>query len=326
MSFRLLEDFYDKLRKFGLEYFGRYYSTYRAVVVDNKDTEFMGRIKVRIDEFGKDDYPYWVRPKFCLMSKNRGLYVIPDIGDYVWISFQNGDLRFPIYEGNNNVDVYEVPGEMKTNYPNRRGIKTKSGHIVFLDDTTGKETILVRHKDNSYFMFDSDGGIIFGTEGGNYVYIDKDKNIQIRNADGGGIYIGDGKISIINKDGNIVDVSDAGINLMTGKQISVFGNAILLGIGANNPATGGGVYKADTEMLSQLGALLTSLSGLSVAITTYISTSTPLIGSLVDPSAKEIITALNTVLTTMNTTLISLQTFITYLQTTAPSKSVMAKG
>lgn len=326
MSFRLLEEFIEKIKLFGLEFFGRYYSIYRAIVVDNKDDEYKGRIRIQIDEFGSKPYPYLAMPKFQLMYKDKGIYIVPDIGDYVWVSFQNGDARFPIYEGNNNLNVFEVPDEFKTNYPNRRGIKTKAGHTIFIDDTEGKETIVVKHKDNSYFMFDKDGGIVYGTEGGNYFYMDKKSNIQIRIYDGSGLYISNGQISIINKDGNILNIGGSGIDMITSNQVSVFGNSILLGVGANMPATGGGVYKADAEMITKLGVLLTSITALSTAMATYLSTSSPLVGSLVDPSAKAIVTALNTMLGVMQTTLISIQEFITYLQTQAPSKSVMAKN
>jgi hypothetical protein len=320
--------FIESLRLFGLEHFGKFYSIYRGIVVDNNDPEQRGRVLVKIPEIGENPIPTWAESKFYLQSGNKGIFIPPNIDDIVWVSFRNGDIRYPIYEGGYLTE--QVDKTFQINYPNRRGIKTQAGHTIIIDDTKGDEAIIVKHKDNSYFMFDKDGGIIFGTSDGNYVSLSKvDGGIQIRNKDGNSVFIGSGGIQVIDKNGNYVNVNGT-IDLISSQFVNIVSNlnvmasTVSLGSNAQNPVTGGGVFINDATMRTQLSTLLASITALITATGVFITALSAGTFGVSDPAAKGIFTAMSTYMSVVSTTLVAIQQFLTYLQT-AESKSVKAQ-
>jgi len=95
----LLARFINKVTKFGLEEYGRYYSCYRGYVADNNDPEYMGRLKVNVPEIhGKGVPNYWAWSKGIYAGNQEGFYVIPKKGDSIWVSFEAGDPSKPVWE------------------------------------------------------------------------------------------------------------------------------------------------------------------------------------------------------------------------------------
>lgn len=89
----------DTFKMVGMEYFKRYYSSYRGIVVKNDDPEYLGRITLKCPfVYGNETFDEWVFPKGIPSGKNWGLYAIPNEGDMVWVSFENGDSRKPLWE------------------------------------------------------------------------------------------------------------------------------------------------------------------------------------------------------------------------------------
>lgn len=91
--------FQETLKLYGIEYFGRYYGHYRGKVYDNKDPQFQGRIRITCPTV----YPigespdYWAYPIGLPSGKEYGFYTMPSVGDPVWIMFEGGDPRKPIW-------------------------------------------------------------------------------------------------------------------------------------------------------------------------------------------------------------------------------------
>lgn len=95
----LFVQFKQTLAKYGLEYFNKYYSLYEGVVYDNADPENQGRIVLKVPSiYGNTALEKWARPRGMFIGKQKGLFAIPAIGDSVWVSFLNGDPRFPVWE------------------------------------------------------------------------------------------------------------------------------------------------------------------------------------------------------------------------------------
>lgn len=124
------------LIKYGLEWFNVYYSRYRGEIVDNEDPEFRGRLKIKVPQVFGDDVPeYWALPVGMFSGNKIGLFAIPAVGDSVWISFENGDPRYPIWEyGWFKKD--EVPDEAKVdgNKPSNIVLQSSTKHRIELDD------------------------------------------------------------------------------------------------------------------------------------------------------------------------------------------------
>ena len=101
------------VRKYGFEYFGLYYGTYRGVVVDNKDPKKLGRVKLRVPQLASDNkIEYWAWPKGQVSGKDFGDFFIPPKGSPVWVECENGDPRHPIWLGGHWAkENGEVPSE-----------------------------------------------------------------------------------------------------------------------------------------------------------------------------------------------------------------------
>jgi uncharacterized protein involved in type VI secretion and phage assembly len=70
---------------------------YAGTVVDVEDPGKLGRIKVRVPAVygaGGADLDAWARP--CFPS---GHFFVPDVGDHVWVAFENADPSFPVWIG-----------------------------------------------------------------------------------------------------------------------------------------------------------------------------------------------------------------------------------
>lgn len=158
----------NKLKKilvnFGLEWFNVYYSRYKAEVVDNEDPDFRGRLKIKVPQIFGDNIPeYWALPVGMFSGNNIGLFAIPAVGDSIWVSFENGNPRYPIWEYG-WFKENEVPEEAKVdgNKPSSIVLKSKSGHIIELND-----------KDNLVRITDSNSNIIEMNETGVSIVSDK---------------------------------------------------------------------------------------------------------------------------------------------------------
>jgi hypothetical protein len=55
-----------------------------------------------------------------------------------------------------------------TIYPNNRVIESEAGHVIEIDDSTGKERIQIYHKSGSYLEMLADGSVIIKSIGNNY--------------------------------------------------------------------------------------------------------------------------------------------------------------
>src|SRR5215813_7878222 len=70
-----------------------------ALVTQNEDPEGLCRVKVRYPWHGKPADSYWARLTMPMAGKDRGLVLIPEVGDEVVVGFEREDLRFPYVLG-----------------------------------------------------------------------------------------------------------------------------------------------------------------------------------------------------------------------------------
>ena len=140
-----------KLIVYGLEFIGRYYSSYRGFVVMNDDPRGLNRVKIISPTINAidDKVGIWAYPKGNWGAKGYGVQMLPMIGDMVWVEFEYGDLEHPIWSFA-SYGTDEKPTEFDT--PFKYGFKTPAGSIVIIDDTEGEESILVKHKDSTEYI------------------------------------------------------------------------------------------------------------------------------------------------------------------------------
>jgi hypothetical protein len=140
-----LAEFAKALMYHGLEAVGKYYSSYRAYVMDNEDPENMGRIMVTIPSITADKmHIKWAYPKGQFSGKGYGMQFLPVKGDVVWVEFENGNARFPIWS-HGHFSKDEKPEEFSS--PLIYGFKSPKGQLIIVDDS-GDEPV-IRFNDGS---------------------------------------------------------------------------------------------------------------------------------------------------------------------------------
>ena len=141
-----LQEFAKSLLFHGLESIGKYYSSYRAYVVENEDPDNMGRIKVMIPTLTDDKvHPKWAWPKNQFSGNNYGFQVLPMKGDIVWVEFENGNTRFPLWS-HGHFTIGEKPLEFYS--PQVYGFKSPKGQIIIIDDRDDIERIIINGGEN----------------------------------------------------------------------------------------------------------------------------------------------------------------------------------
>ena len=150
-----------------------------GIVTNNRDTEGMGRVKVRFPWRGDSDESYWARVATLMAGDDRGTFFLPEVGDEVLVAFDHGDINHPYVIGAlwNGVDTPpETNADGKNNIrkiKSRSGheiifddnheqnsekikIHTNAGHTIVLDDSAGKEKIEIKDKtENNKITIDS---------------------------------------------------------------------------------------------------------------------------------------------------------------------------
>ena len=177
-----LEEFMDYLVRFGLEYYRRYYGPYRAKVISNQDPQGLGRIIVECPRarFSAQNAK-WVFPMMHGAGNQYGVFCPPEIGDYVFIFFDNGDPVQPLcYMGGWYADG-EVNPKFKPNSdgaPQKRGFATPGGHVVAMSDVSGQEQILIQHKNGTIVKWTSDNKVQMGKDGGSFEPMMKGETVK----------------------------------------------------------------------------------------------------------------------------------------------------
>jgi len=118
-----------------------------GIVTNNKDPDNLGRVRVKFPWFSEEDESQWARVATLMGGKDRGTLFLPEVDDEVLVAFEQGDMRRPCVIGAlwNGVDT--PPKEFANDGKNNlRLIKSRSGHLIKLDDTDGSEKIEVIDK------------------------------------------------------------------------------------------------------------------------------------------------------------------------------------
>lgn len=142
-----LQEFAKSLILYGLEAVGKYYSSYRGYVIDNNDAENMGRIKVLVPSITKDKaHTRWAWPKNQYSGADHGVQLLPQNGSVVWVEFESGNPRFPIWS-HAHFGLNEKPEEFASSQV--YGFKSPKGQLIIIDDRDDVEKIIFNRGDNA---------------------------------------------------------------------------------------------------------------------------------------------------------------------------------
>ena len=158
----VFNEFKKYLKKYGLEYFGRYYSVYRGFVADNKDPDFLGRVKIRVPQIYGNTIPdVWAYPRgLGLTGKGHGVFLVPSVGDPIYVSFEGGDPKYPLFESGWWISG-NTPESAKVENQNCYLFQTPEGRRIELNDHEKK--ILIEDKSGFKVVID-EKGLFIGKE------------------------------------------------------------------------------------------------------------------------------------------------------------------
>lgn len=186
---------------------GRIYGVVVGLVTNNKDPDGMGRVRVKFPWLSEQEESWWARIAVPMAGPSRGTYFLPEVDDEVLVAFEQGDVRFPYVLGAlwNGKDAPPTTNDDGKN--NIRVIKSRSGHIIRLDDTDGDEKIEVIDK-----------------TGGN--------SITIQSSDNSITITGNGKVKMVGQSIEITSQTDvkiqasAGMDLNAGAPLNIKGAVV----------------------------------------------------------------------------------------------------
>jgi uncharacterized protein involved in type VI secretion and phage assembly len=151
-----------------------------GIVTSNQDPDGLGRVKVQFPWRGDSTESSWARLATPMAGSGRGMVFYPEVNDEVLVAFEQGDINRPYVLGAlwNGVDK---PPEPNSNGKNDiRMIRSRSGHVLLLDDTPGKEKVQVKTKAGHTLTLDDAAGAekieIMDKTGSNSITIDSAKN------------------------------------------------------------------------------------------------------------------------------------------------------
>ncbi|NEP23516.1 MAG: phage tail protein [Moorea sp. SIO1F2] len=158
----------------------RIYGVVVGVVTNNQDPEGLGRVKVKYPWLSDEDESDWARIAVTMAGDKRGMYFIPEVNDEVLVAFEHGDVRFPyiigaLWNGEDKPPINNDDGEN-----NVRMIKSRSGHVIRLNDKEGEETIeIVDKTEKNSIVFDTATNTIAITTEGDITLSASQGNIKL---------------------------------------------------------------------------------------------------------------------------------------------------
>lgn len=129
------------------------YGVVVGIVTNNGDPDGLGRVRVRFPWLSADHESNWARIVAPMAGDDRGFYALPRPGDEVLVAFEQGSVEYPYVLGALWNGKDKPPAEGNNDV---RVIKTKSGHVIRLDDTDGAQKIaIVDGKGTESLVFDT---------------------------------------------------------------------------------------------------------------------------------------------------------------------------
>lgn len=159
----LFIEFLQTIKKMGLEYYKVYYGYYPAQVSNTEDPEQRGRIKVIVPSIlGDKELAQWISAAdYRMAGKKSGEFMPPYKGDWITVIFEHGHLSSPKYIAGGFYAKDELLSDFKDGYekskgPQVRGWIFQNGTKILIDETSGKEKVLIQNKDKTKFQLSAD--------------------------------------------------------------------------------------------------------------------------------------------------------------------------
>ena len=135
-----------------------------ALVTQNKDDEGFCRVKVTYPWRHRPGESYWAPLAVPMAGKDRGLVMIPEVGDQVLVAFEREDLRFPYVLGGLWNGKDRPPINNKDGKNDKRKLVSRSKHFLLFDDGQ-RGVVQLSHEKGRTILFDEDGFVVKDEKG-----------------------------------------------------------------------------------------------------------------------------------------------------------------
>ena len=214
----------------GSEYFGKY----SGIVKDNSDDQNLGQLQVSVPALFPPDDLVAARP-----ALPYGLFFVPEKDQRVWVEFEGGDPGLPIWTGMQSIPG-AWPDEAKADPPQKRVIKTASGHLMVFDDKSGEAGIQITDGVNGHIVtLNKDGiDVTLGGAAAHEIKMTSD-GIDVKHATAGDLKLDSSGLTLATAAGAKINVAPSGITIDAGAG-SVQVSASSVKVSAANIALGPG--------------------------------------------------------------------------------------
>lgn len=155
---------------------GLFHGGYLAEVIGLDDPDSRSRVQVRLlgfDGVGDHDGPVWARVAAPFAGNDRGAFLLPDVGDEVFVIFVNGDPRFPVIVGGLWNGQSTAPESISGGINRRKVIRSKNGVKLTMDDQDGQEQFIVETPGaQKITLKDGPGSILIEDSNGNSIKLE----------------------------------------------------------------------------------------------------------------------------------------------------------
>lgn len=203
-----------------------------ALVTDVADPERLGRVKLSFPWLSDDFVSGWARTVQAGAGKERGLMVLPEVGDEVLAVFEQGDVRRPYVLGGlwNGVDTPDGAGvpwvDDGSGAVNRRSVVSRNGHRLDLLDEDGRtEGVRVSSKDGGVsLVLDATGTVVTAHSDGTVV-IEGTQGVTV-DAGSAALDLKGGRVTITGTQGVTVDGGAGPVKVSSSSQLDLKGGAM----------------------------------------------------------------------------------------------------
>lgn len=136
-----------------------YYGLYAGTVSAAVDPEGRGRVQLKLPWISDDYTTGWAVVAQIYAGDGHGAYWIPEEQDQVVVAFLRGQLCTPVVLGSlysQNV----LPHAARDASADPKYFRTKGGHMLLMEDGTGKKIELVDSTGNNSVLIDSEANSI----------------------------------------------------------------------------------------------------------------------------------------------------------------------
>jgi uncharacterized protein involved in type VI secretion and phage assembly len=167
-----------------------------ATVVDNRDSDGLGRVGIRVAEKpkrgGKGEVT-WARIATLMAGRGRGTWFIPEVGDEVLVAFEAGDPKKPYVLG----ALWNVrnppPAKMESTNALKL-IRSRNGVTVSIEDIDGEESVSIATPGGQQLTLrDGPGAVVIKDSNGNSIELG---TTGVRITAAAGVFVAASKVEV----------------------------------------------------------------------------------------------------------------------------------